>query len=151
MSVLVQNKKAGFDYEILEQFSAGLELFGYEVKSLRRGRGKLEGAHVIVRGGEAYLVGSSIDPYQGSNTPKSYDPTRPRRLLLTKKELNKLLGAESQKGLTLVPIMVYNGDRNRIKLSFAIARGKKKADKRETIKKRDVERDMRRTLKSGRA
>ncbi len=145
--MLIRNKKAGVDYELLEKFSAGLELMGHEVKSLRRGRGKLEGAHVIVRGGEAYLVNASIEPYQPANTAKAYDAERPRRLLLTKKELSRLLGAESQKGLTYVPIMVYNSGSNRLKLEFAIARGKKKYDKREDIKRRDVEREVRREHK----
>jgi SsrA-binding protein len=147
MQVLIRNKKAGFDYESLEEFDAGMELFGHEVKSLRKGRGKLEGAHVIVRGGEAFLVGSSVEPYQAANIDKSYEPTRPRRLLLTKKELDTLLGSEAQKGLTIVPIMVYNGTNNLLKLRLAIAKGKKKVDKRETIKKRDTERDVEREFK----
>jgi SsrA-binding protein len=147
MQVLIRNKKAGFDYESLEEFDAGMELFGHEVKSLRKGRGKLEGAHVIVRGGEAFLVGSSVEPYQAANIDKSYEPTRPRRLLLTKKELDTLLGSEAQKGLTIVPIMVYNGTNNLLKLRLAIAKGKKKVDKRETIKKRDTERDIEREFK----
>ncbi len=150
MGVVIHNKKASFNFEFLEEFNAGLELLGHEVKSVRKGRGKLEGAHIVVRGGEAYLVGASIEPYQPSNTEKSYDPSRPRRLLLNKKELNQLLGAESQKGLTIVPISMYNDKSNKLKLRIAIARGKKKYDKRETIKKRDTDRDISRILKSGR-
>ncbi len=146
MTVLVKNKKASFDYEILETFEAGVELFGYEVKSLRNGRGKLEGAHVIVRGGEAYLVGASIAPYQPKNIPKDYDPERPRRLLLTRKELNVLLGFESMKGLTIIPISLYNKGRY-IKLQLASVRGKKKADKRESIKERDTKREIDRVMK----
>lgn len=143
---LVENKKATFDYSILEEMEAGLELFGFEVKSLRAGRGSLRGARVLARGGEAYLVGATIPPWQMANTPKSYDPERPRRLLLSKKEIDQILGAESQKGLTVVPLRVYNkGDK--LKLSIAIARGKKKEDKRQTIKKRDDERRIRRSLK----
>jgi len=143
---LVVNKKAAFDYSIIEEMEAGLELLGIEVKSLRAGRGSLRGARVVARGGEAYLVGATIPPWQMGNTPKSYDPERPRRLLLGRKEIDQILGAESQKGLTTVPLRVYNkGDK--LKLSIAIARGKKKEDKRQTIKKRDDERRIRRSLK----
>jgi SsrA-binding protein len=143
---LIENKKVRFNFELLETFEAGIELFGYEVKSLRNNQGKLEGAHVIVRGGEAYLVGASIPAFQPANAPKSYDPSRTRRLLLSKKELNLLLGAESKKGLTIVPISVYNSH-GLLKLSLAIARGKKDVDKRETIKERDTKREMDREMK----
>jgi len=149
MPVLLKNKKATFNYEILETFRAGIELFGYEVKSLRAGRGKLEGAHVIVRGGEAYLVGASIQPYQPGNTPKDYEPERPRRLLLTKKELNELIGIEATKGLTLIPLSCYNNSRL-IKVEIASVRGKKEYDKREDIKKRESDREMGRVLKQQR-
>ncbi len=147
MSVLIENKKARLNYEILEEYEAGIELEGFEVKSLRNKRGSLDGAHVVVRGGEAYLLNAHIPPYQPANTPKDYDPYRNRRLLLTKKELAELSGQESKKGLTIVPISVYSKGR-KIKLAVAVSRGKKKYDKRETLKKRAVERDMRRTLKS---
>ncbi|MDP6527911.1 MAG: SsrA-binding protein SmpB [Candidatus Pacebacteria bacterium] len=147
MAVLLKNKKAHFDYEISETLEAGIELFGYEVKSLRGKLGSLEGSHVVIRGGEAYLVGANIPPYQPANTPKEYDPARNRRLLLTKKEIASLESTERQKGLTIVPISVYNKGRN-IKLEIGIARGKKKYDKRETIKRRDTERDIKRSLKN---
>jgi SsrA-binding protein len=146
MPVLVHNKKAGFDYEILERFEAGAELFGYEVKSLRNSQGKLEGAHIVVRGGEAYLVGSSIPAFQSANAPKEFDPVRTRRLLLTRKELRTLIGLDSTKGLTLIPISWYTKGRL-IKLEFASVRGKKKTDKRETIQKRDTDRDIERLMK----
>ena len=146
MFSLIEHKKAHFNYEILETFEAGIELLGFEVKSLRKRQGSLEGARVVVRGNEAYLVGATIPPYQPANAPKDYDSTRTRRLLLTKKEIAQLSGTESKKGLTIVPISVYNKGR-KLKISIGIARGKKKFDKRETIKKRDVEREMRRTLK----
>ncbi len=146
MDVLIKNKKATFNYEILDTFDAGVELLGLEVKSVRAGRAKLDGSHVVVRGGEAYLVGASIAPYQPSNTPKEYDPERPRRLLLTKKELNTLIGIEAAKGLTLVPLQLYNA-RRMIKLRFASVRGKKKFDKRETIKERESNREMARVIK----
>lgn len=146
MPILVKNKKAKFDYEILESFEAGIELLGAEVKSLRDGKGKLEGSHVIIRGGEAYLVGASIAPYQPKNMAKSYDPERPRRLLLTRKELNTLIGVEASKGLTIVPISLYTNKRL-IKINFASVKGKKKADKRENIKERDTKRDIARIMK----
>lgn len=146
MPTLVRNKKATFNYEILEKFEAGVQLLGIEVKSLRKGSGKLEGGHVLVRGGEAYLVGTSIAPYQPNNTPKNYDAERPRKLLLNKKELDKLIGIDKAKGLTLVPISLYTKGRH-IKLEFASVRGKKKHDKREDIKKRDTKRDIDRVMK----
>ncbi len=144
---LVEHKKARFDYEILEEYEAGLELLGLEVKSLRAHQGKLEGAHIIVRGGEAYVVGMVISPYQPANTPPEYDPNRSRKLLLTKKEIGELATYEGQKGLTIVPISVYSKG-GKLKLRVGVARGKKKYDKRATLKKRDTEREVRRTLKN---
>jgi SsrA-binding protein len=144
---LVEHKKARFDYEILEEYEAGIELLGLEVKSLRAGQAKLEGSHVVVRGGEAYIVGMVVSPYQPANTPVEYDPNRTRKLLLTKKEIADLAAAEGQKGLTIVPISVYN-KAGKLKVRVAVARGKKKFDKRATLKKRDTEREMRRTLKN---
>ncbi len=144
---LVEHKKARLNYEILEEFEAGIELFGHEVKSLRAKLGKLEGSHAVVRGGEVYVVGMSIPPYQPSNTPKEYEPERSRKLLLTKKEIVTLSGFEGQKGLTIVPIRVYNKG-NKLKVELAVARGRKKYDKRSVLKKRDAEREMDRTLKN---
>lgn len=144
---LVQHKKARLEYEILEEYEAGIELLGLEVKSLRTGNAKLEGTHVVVRGGEAYIVGMVISPYQPANTPPEYDPNRSRKLLLTKKEIASLAAAEGQKGLTVVPISVYNKN-GKLKVRVAIARGRKKYDKRAVLKKRETEREMRRTLKN---
>jgi SsrA-binding protein len=144
---LVEHGKARFDYEVLESFEAGIELHGFEVKSLRNKQGKLEGAHVVIRGGEAFVVGMSIPPYQSGNTPETYDPSRARKLLLTKEEIGQLSGLEGQKGLTIVPLSVYNKG-NKLKLQIAAVRGKKKFDKRATIKRRDQEREIRRTLKN---
>ena len=143
-----QNKKVYFDYEILETFEAGIELFGYEVKSILKGNAHLEGGRVLVRGHEVFLVGVTIPPYQMNNTSSDYEPDRTRKLLLHKKEIARLAGNQSQKGLTLVPIKLYNKG-PKIKLSFGIARGKKKFDKRETIKKRETKRSIDRTLKNG--
>ncbi len=146
---LVQNKKAHFNYEILDRYEAGIELFGPEVKALRGGHGSLEGSHVTVRGGEAYLIGMTIPPYQPGNTPKDYDPRRNRRLLLTKGQIGELAAKESAKGLTIVPISVYNSERN-LKVEIAVVRGKKEFDKRETIKKREANRDVLREIKGER-
>lgn len=147
MSHYAENRKARFDYEILEKFEVGIELLGTEVKSVRGGRMSLEGAFVIVRGGEAYIINSNIPPYQVANTPKDYDPLRNRKLLLTKKEITELAGNEKNKSLTIVPISVYNKNR-KIKVEIALVKGKKKHDKRETTKKRETDREIRRTLKS---
>lgn len=144
---LITHKKAHLDYEILEQYEAGIELLGHEVKSIRAKQGKLEGAHVIVRGGEAYIVGFSIPPYQPANLGPTYDTVRTRKLLLTKKEICTLGEFESQKGLTIVPLSVYNKGR-KLKVSIGVARGRKKYDKRAVLKKRDTDRDIRRTLKN---
>lgn len=144
---LIEHKKARLNYEILEEFEAGLELLGTEVKSLRAGQGKLEGSHVVIRGGEAYMVGAHIPPFQPLNTDKGYDPDRSRRLLLSKKELMQLADYESQKGLTIVPLRVYNKGKN-LKLALAAARGRKAHDKRAVLKERDTKREIERTLKN---
>ena len=146
MADYIQNKKAHFDYEFLEQYEAGVILYGHEVKAVRSGKASLNGAYVVIRGGEAYLVNASISPYQPTNTPKGYDPERARKLLLSKKQLAELeLGSEKQ-GLTIVAIKWYNNKRH-LKLQIALARGKKKADKRETLKARDNKREIDRIMK----
>lgn len=147
MKPIVENKKARMEYEFIDTYETGIELLGFEVKALRAGKASLVGSHVVVRGGEAFLVGATISPYQEGNTPKSYDPERTRRLLLSKKELATLEGSGSQRGLTIVPIMVYNKNR-RLKLSVALARKKKSHDKRATLKEKDDRRAMDRTLKN---
>ena len=143
--MLIQNKKVHFNYEITEKFTAGIELFGFEVKTLRKKQGSLEGAYITVRGGEAFLIGANIPAFQPKNAPEDFDPLRNRKLLLTKKELNELANNEDKKGLTIVAIAVYNMGR-KLKLELGIARGKKTFDKRDTIKKREVDREIRRTL-----
>jgi SsrA-binding protein len=147
MAQYLHNKKATFNHEILDKYSAGLELHGFEVKSLRTGKGgSLDGSYVIIKNGEAFLVGANIPEYQVGNTPGGYDPRRARKLLLTKKELEELNHAREKKGLTIVPLSLYNKGRN-IKADIALARGKKKYDKRDSIKKRDVQRDIDREVK----
>jgi len=143
---LIENKKAGLKYEFLEEFSAGIELLGLETKSLRARNGSLEGARVLVRGGEAYLVGATIPPVQIQNAPEEYDPARVRRLLLSRKEILQLDEAEAKKGLTIVPISVYTKGRF-IKLRLAIGRGKVKTDKREAIKEREAKIEIGRALR----
>lgn len=147
MSNYARNKKAHFDFEILQTFEAGLELLGTEVKSIRAGRAKLDGGHVIIRGGEAYLVNISISAFQPINTKKGYDPERVRRLLLSKKELALLERETEHSHLTAVALSLYSKG-SKIKLEFGLARGKKKADKRESLKERDTKREIDRTLKS---
>lgn len=144
---LVKNKKTHFNYEILKKIEAGIELLGFEVKSLKKSQGSLEGAHITLRGNEAFVINMQIPPYQPRNTPNDYDPIRNRRLILTKKEIASLSKEEKQKGLTIVPLSVYNKGR-KLKLEIAIVRGKKKYDKRESIKKRDIDREMKRDLKN---
>src|SRR3972149_6028371 len=105
---LIRNKKAFFDYEITDKYEAGVELFGFEVKSVKGSQGSLEGGQVIIRGGEAYLVGARIPAYQPKNTPKDYDPERTRKLLLTKREIERLATETSSRNLTIVPISMYS-------------------------------------------
>ena len=147
MTAYAENRKAHFDYELDETLEAGLALLGHEVKSIRSGKVKLDGGYVLVRGGEAFLVNVTIPPYQTANTAKDYDPDRPRKLLLSKKELAKVDSASEREGLTIVPLKLYY-TKQKIKLLIAIARGKKKYDKRESIKKRDTKRSIERILKT---
>ena len=146
MTVLIDNRKAHFNFEILETYEAGMELLGLEVKSIRSGRAILAGSFGIVRGGEVYLMNMQIPPYQVGNTPLDYDPTRTRKLLLGRKQIMELSDTDKKKGLTLVPLSLYSKGRL-IKLELAVVRGKKNYDKRETIKKRDTDREIRREYK----
>ncbi len=143
MANIIQNRKAHFNYELKDKYEAGLELFGHEVKSLRAGQGNLLGAHVIIRGGEAYIVGMDIPPYQPKNLRDEYDSMRTRRLLLKKSEIMELAKAGDTKGLTIVPVVLYSKG-PRLKLEIAVARGKKEYDKRESIKKKDLDREAKR-------
>lgn len=147
MTVFAENRKAHFDYEILETFEAGLVLSGSEVKSIQNGRMNLAGSYINFHDGGLYLVGSSVAPYQPKNQPTDYDPFRSRKLLLRKNEIAALAGKIKQKGLTLVPLKAYNKGR-RIKLEFAVVRGKKQYDKRSAISKREAERKIERELKT---
>ena len=144
--ILLENKKAHFDYEILEKLEAGLELLGREVKSLRNKQGSLAGSRALVRGREAFLVGMTITPYQTKNVHGKNPEQRTVKLLLTKKEINYLAGKAEEKGLTLIPLNIHTSGK-KIKAEIGLARGKKKFEKKEKIKKRDVEREMRREMK----
>ncbi len=147
MANFAENRKAYFNYEILEKITAGIELAGYEVKAIKAGRITLDGAYVTIRGGEAFLIGAGITSLQPKNTPKDYDERRNRKLLLTKKEITRLAGTENKNGLTIIPLSVYNMGR-KLKVELGIARGKKSRDKRESIKARESAREIERTLKN---
>jgi len=146
---MIINKRAKFDYDILETYEGGLMLKGFEVKSIRSGKMSLDGSYVTIRRKddkiEVFLINAHVSPYQPANSPQNYEPLRARKILLHKTEIKALLGKIQQKGLTLIPICVYN-KRNKIKVEFALAKGKRKFDKRESIKKRDIEREMRRKI-----
>lgn len=141
MSVYASNPKAGFDYQVLETFEAGLSLAGHEVKSVKNGKVSMKGAYVKIINGEAWLLGAIVSPYQAGNVPPDYDQQRNRKLLLKKSELAYLQSKTQEQGLTLVPLKIYSKN-NLIKLEIGLARGKKKYDKREAIKKREFERRL---------
>ena len=147
MNILAENKKAYFNYQIADKFEAGIALQGQEVKSLKTRGISLAGSYVVIRNGELFWVGATIPPYQPKNAPADYEAERSRKLLLTKIEIKSLLGKAKEKGLTLIPLRVYTKNA-KIKLEFGVAKGKKKADKRETIRKREVQKDIERELKS---
>jgi SsrA-binding protein len=138
----VQNKKAGLSFTILETFEAGIELLGLEVKSVKKHQGTLDGARVILRGGEAFVIGLTISPYQAQNTPKSYDESRVRKLLLSQKEIALLYKEVESKRLTIIPLSLY-GKGRLIKCEIALAKQKSKGDKRESLKEKDSKRDLR--------
>ncbi|MBI5913203.1 SsrA-binding protein SmpB [Candidatus Azambacteria bacterium] len=146
MALLAENKKVLFDYEILDRYRAGIVLFGFEAKAAFSKKANLAGSFVIIRGGEAFWINAPIAPYQPQNTPAGYDKTRPRKLLLTKREIAELAGKTAKKGLTLIPISLYNEGR-KIKLEFGLARSKKKFEKREDIKKKEFTREKAKIMK----
>jgi len=145
----ILNKQAHFDYEILEKFTAGLVLFGHEVKSIRAGQMNLKGAYVTIKHSqtpELFLTNANVSKYKSAGSLPDYDPTRPRKLLVTKKEVQYLVRKLDQKGLTLVPLSVYI-KQNLIKLDFGLAKGKKNFEKKESLKQKDIDRDVKRTLR----
>ena len=139
--VISTNKRAHFDYEILETYEAGVQLKGYEVRAVRLGQINISGSYVIIRKNEAWLINVDIPPYQPQNTPSNYEQRRTRRLLLKKSEIKSLAGKLQEKGLTLLPLRVYTKNRN-LKLLVGLGRARKKKDKRDLIKRREAEREM---------
>lgn len=146
MQHILRNKKATFNYEVLETYTAGIQLLGTEVKSLRGGRGSFEGSYIIDDQGELWLKHFHIPAYQPKNSPTDYDPERLRKLLLSKREIAEIAKKRATERLTVVPLALYYKGRF-LKLQIALVRGKKHFDKRESIKKRDTERDVGRKLK----
>jgi SsrA-binding protein len=144
MKTLIENRKANFEYTITDRLTAGVVLSGSEVKSLKSGQGSLAGSFVNIRGGEAYLTNMHISPYKYAADNKTYNPERDRKLLLNHKEISSLVGKE--KGTVIVPMQISQTDNGLIKVVLGIGRGKKKYDKRETIKKRDIDRDLRKNI-----
>lgn len=154
MKVLAENRRARFDYEILETIEAGIELRGFEVKSAKAGRFNVAGSYAVIRtapakahgakaGQEAWLINSQIPPYQPKNAPSDYDPARRRRLLLRSEEIKRLIGTLKGKSVSLVALRAYL-KHGFVKIELGVGRAKRKGDKREVLKKRDVEREMRR-------
>jgi len=144
---LAVNKRASFDYEILETFEAGLQLKGYEVKAIKTGHISLKGSFVTAKSTELYLTNALIPLYQHTANIPAYEPTNSRKLLLHRKEISFLIGKIHTEGLTLIPLSVYN-KKGKIKLKFALARGKKKYDKRQAIKQREAKRRILSTLRA---
>ena len=143
--IIAQNKKAQHDYFVLETYEAGIELFGTEVKSIRKGRVNLKDSWCSIDGGEIFVNGMHVSPYEQGNI-FNRDPMRVKRLLMHKREINRLLGVTKQQGLTLIPLSVYFL-KGRAKIEVGLCKGKKNYDKRETMAKRDAQRDMERAFK----
>ena len=144
---LAENRKARFNYDIVETFEAGIELKGFEAKAIKTGKANLAGAFATIKDNQAWLNNADISPYQPKNTPADYDPQRARRLLLNRKEIDYLASKKESDRLTIVPLSLYNKG-GQIKVLLGLARGKRKYEKRAKIKKRDTEREIGRTLKS---
>lgn len=144
--IVTDNRKARYLYEILETYEAGLELQGSEVKSIRQGKANLQDGYALIRNGEAMLLNVHISPYEKTAAYFNHDPRRSRKLLLHKQEIRKLIGKVEQQGLTLIPLKMYM-KRGLVKITIALAKGKKIHDKRESIKKRDDQREMSRAIK----
>ncbi len=145
MAEYVNNSKAGFDYEILETLEAGLVLKGHEVKAIKSGKASIKGSFVKITNSRPQLIGATISPYQPNNTPPDYDATATRILLLSKKQINVLVDLAKSQGLTLIPLKIYDS-KGKLKLLIGIARGKKKHDKRASLKTKDSARRKQRGL-----
>lgn len=142
MEVIVKNKKASYEYEFIDKFTAGIKLIGSEVKSIRNHKVSISEAYCYIKGGEVYIKGMNISEYKESGIHTNHEPIRLRKLLLNKKEIIKLDEEIQQKGLTIVPISLIINDKGLIKLEIALSKGKKLHDKRDSIKKRDLEREL---------
>jgi SsrA-binding protein len=147
MEILAKNKQARFDYEIERELEAGIVLTGQEVKSVKMGDVSLKGAHVTIHGGEAFLVNAHVSPYKYAGSLQGYEPTRSRKLLLKKDEISRLIGKFKEQGMAVVPLEFYT-KRGLVKVRLGIGRGKKKYDKRESIKKREDERKISRMIRA---
>jgi len=146
VKIIAQNRKARFLYEILETYEAGIQLIGTEVKSIRAGRVNLQDGYALIRQGEVWLINVNISPYEATGAYFNHDPKRTRKLLLHRQEISKLIGKTEQKGLTLVPLKVYL-KKGLVKVQIGLAKGKKLHDKRETIKRREDQKEMQRVVK----
>lgn len=144
--LLAENRRARFDYDITETIDAGIELTGIEAKSAKLGRLNLTGAHAIVRNKSVWLVGARIQPFQPKNAPIDYDPSRTRRLLLSAAQIKTLTGTSKEARIALIPLRA-RAVRNLVKITLGVGRGKRTADKREAIKKRETDRDIQRALR----
>jgi SsrA-binding protein len=141
-----ENKKAYHDYEIIESFEAGIVLEGHEVKAVKNGKISILGSYIKIIDNEVFLIGAAISPYQPKNTPKNYDSERNRKLLLNKKEIAALIGKSKERGLTIMPLKVYD-KKGKVKLEIGLAKARKKYDKRTSIKKREEQKKIERALK----
>lgn len=144
---VIKNKKARFQYEILEKHECGIVLTGSEVKSLRNGKASLEESFALIRGDEAFLRDCNIQPYMQAAGVGQHEPTRERKLLMHRREIRKLFQQVTQKGLTLIPIRLFFNERGLAKVLIGLARGKKLHDKRQDTKKREHQRDMDRAMR----
>lgn len=151
MPTLALNKRANFDYEIQSKFEAGIVLLGHEVKSIKTRKPSMKGSFVTIKSRlnnpELFLTNCHVPLYDKATTIDNYNPDRPRKLLMHRKEINRLIGKKQEQGLTLVPLKIYS-TRGLIKLSFGVGRGKKKYDKRQDIKKRDTDRKIRTMMRN---
>lgn len=147
MKIVVQNKKATFDYEILERIEAGIVLTGDEVKSLRAGHASLVGAFATIHDNQLFLINCNITPFSHAFQAKKENATRSRKLLVSRRELNRLIGDISRKGVTIVALKIYFNDRNYAKVELGLAKHKKSSDKKESIRERDIKRETSRELR----
>ncbi len=146
MKIVATNRKAKRDYDILETYEAGIELKGTEVKSIRRGKININDSFVREKGGELFLVGAHISPYEQGNI-FNHDPLRDRKLLLHKKEILRIITKIREKRLTVIPLKVYFNNKGKVKVEIAVAKGRKLYEKKQKIKERDIEREMQAELK----